>query len=220
MQICIRYILIVSILLLVFLVGGCATVPKEVVELSYTIGQDMDSLHSSYRTLVQQHFQNLRDQTLTFLNNRWIPTYLNDFIENGELIKLAQRPDSVEVFDGVSTWVEVAIEEIENKKKELLNPIDQDEKALLISVDDAFDRIIRANATVTAHLNSIRKVQEIQDETLKALKLKDIRDQINQQLASASEKTQGAIEKIEKSESFIKKAEEKKLNLIRKSKGE
>jgi hypothetical protein len=210
----------ISILLTVISIGGCATVPKEVVELSYTVGQDMASLHSSYRTLVQQHFQSLRDQTLTFLNNRWIPTYLNDFIQNGELIRLAQNTDPIEVFDGVSAWVEVAIEEIENKKNELLTPIDQDEKSLLMSVDDAFSRIIQANATVTAHLNSIRKVQEVQDETLKALKLKDIRDQINQQLALASEKTQGAIEKIEKTDASIKKADEKKQELIRKWKGE
>ena len=105
-------------------------------------------------------------------------------------------------------------------KRELLNPIDQDEKALLISVDDAFARIIRANATVTAHLNSLRKVQEVQDDSLKALKLKDLRDQINHQLALASEKTQGVIDKIEKSEAFIKKAGEKKQDLIKKRKGE
>lgn len=135
-----RYILSISILLIVFSVGGCATVPKEIVELSYTIGQDMNSLHSSYLTLVQDHFQNLRTQTMTYLNNRWIPNYLNDFIKSGELIHLAQDTNPVNVFEGVSTWVEVAIEEIENKKVQLLSPIDKDEKELLVSVDDAFSR--------------------------------------------------------------------------------
>lgn len=215
--------LAVRILLIAVITGlalvGCATVPKETVELSYTIGQDLDAVHSSYKALIQKHFESLRTQTTTFFNNRWLPNYLKEFISSGGLIGYARDPDPVKAYEGVSAWAEVALEEIDNKKMQLLAPIDKDEKQLLASVDEAFSRLIRANAAVTAQLNSIRKVQEVQDETLKALNLKDLRDKINQQLISSSEKAEIAIQQMEKAKIIIKDTDQKKQELIKKFKG-
>lgn len=179
---------------------GCATVPKEVVELSYTVGQDLEALHLSYRTLMEVHFDGLRAQPVDFLEKRWIPAFLQDFMQSGQLIQIARGSDSMQVQEDVQAWVEVAIETIEEKKRELLDPIDKDEKELLESVDEAFARVIRANATITAHLNSIRKVQEIRDDALRALNLNELRDRIDEGLASASQKAEAALEKFKELE--------------------
>jgi len=199
---------------------GCATVPKETVELSYAIGQDLDAVHASYTNLIHQHFENLRNQTTDFLDKRWTPTYLGNFIKRGKLISLAQDPDPVKAFDGVSTWVEIALKAIEIKKKALISPINADEQNILRSVDDAFARITRANAAITAQLNSIRKVQEVQDDALKSLNIKDLRDQINSQLISASNKSVSAIEQLAKAEKIIMDVDEKKQDIINKIKGD
>jgi len=53
-----------------------------------------------------------------------------------------------------------------------------------------------ANAAVTAQLNSIREVKEAQDEVLEALRLKDVRDRINEGLQKASEIAGEAEQKI------------------------
>lgn len=179
---------------------GCATVPKEVVELSYTVGQDLEALHLSYRTLIEVHFDGLRAQPVDFLEKRWIAAFLQDFMQSGQLIQIARGSDSMQVQEDVQAWVEVAIEIIEEKKRELLDPIDKDEKELLESVDEAFARVIRANATITAHLNSIRKVQEIRDDALRALNLNELRDRIDEGLASASQKAEAALEKLKELE--------------------
>lgn len=211
-----RFFLFVIILLFL----GCASVPKEVVELSYTVGQDLNAVHSSYRELIRTRFDDLRTQTVTFLETRWIPNFLKDFIQRGELIQSVKGSDPKVVLEDVGVWVEVAIEMIETKKRELLDPIDNDEQALLRSVDEAFFRLTRANAVITAHLNSLRKVQEVQDDALKALKLKELRDKINQGLISASDKAREALEKLKKAEGLIDKAEEKRNNLQKKLKGD
>jgi hypothetical protein len=199
---------------------GCATIPKETVELSYAIGQDLDALHASYTNLIHQRFDNLRSQTTDFLDKKWTPTYLGNFIKRGKLISLAQDTDPVKAFDGVSTWAEIAVKAIENKKKELISPINADEQNILKSIDDAFARITRANAAITAQLNSVRKVQEVQDDALKALNLKDLRDQINSQLISASNRSVSAIEQVAKAEKIIMDADEKKQDIIKKIKGD
>ena len=202
-------------------VGGCATIPTEVVQLSYTVGQDIDAVHSSYRALIRMHFDGLRTQTTIFLETRWMPTYLGEFIKSGELVEMARNPDPVKAYEGVLAWAEVAVEELEKKKRELLTPIDQDEKTLLALVDEAFARLIRANATITAHLNSIRKVQEVQDEALKALKFSDLRDEINRRLVEASEKADTALTKMkgEDMKTMVEELSEKKKELLDGNKG-
>lgn len=214
-----RCILLLVTVVSALVVGGCATVPKEVIQLSYTVGQDIDAVHSSYRDLIRKHFDGLRTQTTTFLETRWMPAYLGDFIKNGDLVAMAKDPDPVKAYEGVSVWVEVAIGEIERKKRELLMPIDRDEKALLASVDESFARLIRANATITAHLNSIRKLQEVQDEVLRSLRLADLRDDINKRLVEASEKAEFALTKVEGVKTKVDELSTKKKELLEKRKG-
>lgn len=185
-------ILIVMILILV----GCASVPKEVVELSYTVGQDLDTVHFSYKELIHTYFDNLRIQTIIFLETSWIPAFLKDYIQTGELVKIARDSDPTSVLEGVQDWVEFALENIETKKRELIDPINSDEVALLKIVDEAFSNLIRANATITAHLNSLRKIQEVQDDALKALNLKELRDKINKALTGASDRAKKALEDL------------------------
>lgn len=201
-------------------VVGCATVPKETVELSYALGQDIDAIHASYRSLIHKHFENLRSETDAFITNQWKPNYVSRFIKKGNLVLLASNQDSVQAFEGVNAWVDIAIETIEKKRKELMTPINKDEEATLSAVDDAFARIRRANETITAHLNSIRKVQEVQDNALKALNVKELRDQINNQLIKASINAQSAIEKVAKADMAVKETEDKKQTIIRRIKGE
>jgi hypothetical protein len=196
-------------ILLALALSACATVPKEVVELSYVIGEDLTAVHASYRTLISAYFDALRDRTVTFLDTRWRPAYLRDFIEEGELVSMATAEDPQEVLMGVSVWAEVAIEEIESKRRELLDPIDAAEADLMKSVDEAFAQIIRGNATISAHLNSLRKVQEVQDEALEAVRLKDLRDRVNDGLVNASDMADRAIRELEEKGEVIDDLEER-----------
>lgn len=189
--------------LVVLLLVACASVPKEVVELSYTVGQDLDAVHASYRALIHTHFDDLRSRVNTFLEDQWVPAFLSDFIERGQLVESARGNDPKAVLEDIGVWVESAMEEIEDKRRTLIAPIRTDEAVLMSSVDEAFDRLTRANAVITAHLNSLRKVQEVQDEALKALRLQDLREVIDQRLVAASDATQKAIEKLaEEQEGF------------------
>lgn len=176
---------------------GCATVPREVVELSYAIGRDVEALHVSYRELVRQHFAQLRAQTTQFIDERWTPVFLKDFIQRGELLEAARRSDAQRVAEDVQDWAEVAIGEIQRKKAQLLAPIDAQEAALLSDIDAAFANLMRSNAAITAHLNSLRDVQEVQDEALSSLQVRQLRDKVNGALTTASERAQAALGKLE-----------------------
>jgi hypothetical protein len=63
--------------------------------------------------------------------------------------------------------------------------------------------MIRANSSITAHLNSIRKVTAFQDEVLTAAGVGNLRDTINKALIDASNKTQQAIDFVDKADGVV-----------------
>jgi hypothetical protein len=205
------------------LAAGCSNVPQEVVDLSKVVGEDMAALHESYRDLIRQRFSDIRQQRLAWVNDVWAPRFLEKFIERGRLVEIATgkvvfdsdkgtfvKPtpgkEKVELLDSVQSWAEEAIFQIEEKRKKLVEPVNKDEKDLLASVDQAFANIFRGNAVITAHLNSLRKVQASQDDVLKDLNLKDLRLKINSQLAAASKKAELTTNEISDLEKDLKDA--------------
>jgi hypothetical protein len=178
--------------------AGCATVPPQAILLSRGMGSDLASVQASYRQLIRTHFQDQRDRVNAFIDTRWEPTYLRGFIQSGELVQTATGSDPAEVLAGVEDWVTVALDEIAARRGSLLRPINQQEDSLLTATDVAFAQLLRANATVTAHLESLRHVQTEQDQVLDQAGLKSLRDRIDSGLTRVSEGTQSAIDELEK----------------------
>ena len=206
----------------------CATVPKEVVELSYLVGSDLNTLHASYDRLIHTRYEALRKIRMDYLNDEWVPHFVKDWIAEGELVRTAKGElvwddatnDYVEVSDPqratpesisnqlstIVAWADTAIYYIEQKRSELIGPLDEEEQALRSEVREAFARVSHANAHITAHLNSLRGVQEVHDDILKALDLGSFRDSINQMLVSASQRASDGIAEIRKADGLVDQA--------------
>ncbi|HQT26138.1 MAG TPA: hypothetical protein PLK99_06010, partial [Burkholderiales bacterium] len=133
----------------------------------------------------------------------YIPAYIGSYIKRGKLIEHARNGRT----DLVEAWARIAVETIDKERTSKLEALNEAEKNLLASVNDAFDRTERANSIVTAHLNSILKINKAQDEVLNSFKLKDTRDQINTALADASRMASKITEDIDKTASQLKPAE-------------
>jgi len=174
-------------------INGCASVPKESVELSYALGEDLESLHQSYKTLITSYFDILRRDVNSAIDRVFFPAYINDFVITGELIEHAKNENHA----WVEAWARIAVETVDKERINRIEPINQAERELLLSVNDAFDKVVRANSTITAHLNSIRKVDEVQGRVLESLELKDVRDRIQFALAEASNRANEITNEID-----------------------
>lgn len=219
----IRHVLIFVIMITGLI--GCGSVPKEVVELSYVMGEDLHSMNSSYEKLIHEYFENLRSQRRNYIDDVWYPRFLENWRDDGELVEIAKGKlifsektnglintptgtDPKESLETLNDWVDFALYAYEVKENELIKPIDDDENMLRTNVNQAFMRLVRANSTITAHLNSLRKVNEVQDEVLGALNIKDLRDKINDALVKISVDAKDSLEKV-------KEADKKVSNLTR-----
>ena len=137
---------------------GCSTVPKEVVELSYRMGDDISAVQKSYKILIHAHFEALRAERIRYLNEEWTPKYIRAWVEDGRLVDVAkgvvvwseEKGDFVKPVSGkeeegllitIGFWSAAAIKEIEGKKTELLEPLNKQEDQLSSWVDEAFNRL-------------------------------------------------------------------------------
>jgi hypothetical protein len=208
------------------LIPGCSSVPKEVVELSYLMGEDISAIHTSYNALIHEHFEGFKNERIRYLNEEWTPKYIATWIEDGRLRDVVkgdvvwseEKGDFIKPVSGkeeqgllatVRFWSQAAVNEIEGKKEELLKPLNDQENTLAASINEAFDRLYRANATITAHLNSLRNVQEVQDNLLSAMHIKDLRDKIDSALINASGKAKEGLDAIKKADGFVTEAKQK-----------
>ena len=172
---------------------ACASVPKETVTLSRTVGQDIAQLQSGYRETIRFSFDQMRLAGLSVIDNVWTPVYLKSFVTGGQLVEAAKAEQT----ERIEYWARTAIKAIDDQRKKFLDPLQEREDALVAEVDAAFDRVISANAAVTANLNSVLKVQNLQNQVLEAAGVSGIRDTINGAIVSTSNWVATATKEIE-----------------------
>jgi hypothetical protein len=64
-----------------FMLVGCTVAPKETVQLSEIVDQQIAEMHSSHEKFVRLYYKKLRDDVEAFMENKWIPTFLSNVIE-------------------------------------------------------------------------------------------------------------------------------------------
>jgi hypothetical protein len=216
----------VRAILLVIILVGCTTMPQETVELSYVMEENIVVLKTSYITLVNAHFDLLEKTRIDYLENFWIPEFIKEWVNDGRLIDIASgrivwsderngfiQPEIGMGMQGLLTsttsWAVAAIEQIEEKRKELITPLEDQRKELLGTIEDGFDRLLRGNIAITAYLNSAQKVREFQNRTLNSLKINDLQKEINKQLYEISKYADQGLDAIKKADGFIDTAKQK-----------
>ncbi len=60
-----------------FLVGGCAQVPKESVELSATVGRDLAEIKKSHLALVDIYYEDVIEDINMFVDKVYMPYQVN-----------------------------------------------------------------------------------------------------------------------------------------------
>jgi hypothetical protein len=108
-----------------------------------------------------------------------------------------------------TSWSIVAIEQIEEKRKELIKPLEDQRKELLGIIEDGFDRLLRGNIAITAHLSSIQKVKEFHNKTFDSLKIGDLQEEINKQLLEISKYADQGFDAIKKADGFFDTVKQK-----------
>lgn len=93
----------------------------------------------------------------------------------------------------VLQFAEAAVSEIENKRRKLLDPIDDLEKRTLAELRTAYNQLQQIQSSLTGHLRSLAEVQAEQDHILQRLRLLDKRDRLVDRAIGINEGITGVL---------------------------
>lgn len=202
---------ILGFTLLILLFGSCASIPKETVTLSKTIGADLQILHNSHRNMIQMYYQGIKSNINTFIDDVYSPFIihyvLKDELEKyktGEsslygIIEIAGKvngkEESEDALNVMLEFQKAAYNQIKAKRDELLNPIIHQEKEMLQVIDLSYQNTIYANSTLTAYLTSLRKIKESQNEVLSIIGMEGMDTSVTNTLVELSGIIGVALEK-------------------------
>lgn len=205
---------ILAVIFSSLLMVSCASIPKETITLSKTIGSDLQILHDSHRNMVQLYYNGIKLNINTFIDDVYAPFVIHHVLEielnkykRGESSiygiienagKKGGKGDTEEALNIMLEFQEAANQQINAKKSELLSPILQQEREILNAIDQSYQNTKYANTTLTAYLVSVRKVKESQNEALSIAGLNGLDTTVTNRLVELSGFVDMVLEKGEK----------------------
>lgn len=199
--------------------SSCAHVPPEAVDLSAKLGSDLGTVREANLALAQTYFGRLRDDINAFVDEEYRPFVVRHAMESLDLIGMLRAPDpelGLDELDLMEIFVVEAMARIDSFRMEMLTPLNAREDSVLASIDAAYAAMIRANAEVTAHLASIRKVTKEQERLIGTVGLPpDLRMKITTQLAGLSNQVNEVLADAKKVDGDIEGAASKVRELLK-----
>jgi hypothetical protein len=188
--------------------AGCASVPVESVELSETVGRDLESLHVAHKELAVRYFQRMHRDVDEFVRDVYRPYVIRSTMEDLGLVAKLQaslQPGSeLDPLDVMEIYVEEAMKQIETYRAELQAPVTEQEVQVLGSIDASHLRVQNANAIVTGHLASVRKVHDAQGEFLARARLGGLQERTASFVTSVSDELARTLDSARSTESELK----------------
>jgi hypothetical protein len=199
--------------------AGCASTPKQAVELSATVGRDVQAVHAAHVALAGMYFDRMEADVDAFVDAQYRPYSIERNMKDFHLVeKIADRSKAggLDAVDVMQLFVETITADIEGFRAHLLGPIRSQRRKVLTALEDAYRQIQDGNAIVTGHLASIVKVQDAQDAVLAQLNLASLRERTVDATAAASDQIaditrkaeygRGKVEDFQKALERLKKA--------------
>ena len=211
-----------AVLLAAVALAACASTPKQAVELSATVGRDVEKVHRAHLALAGKYFDRMEADVDAFVETRYRPYSIEKNMKDFRLLeKVTDRTKAggLDPLDVLQIFVEVVSADVEGYRAKVRGPVRRQRQQVMASLEAAYRQIQDGQAIVTGHLASIVKVQDAQDAVLAKLDLAGLREQTVDAAAAASDQIaeltrkaeagRGKLEELEKTIEGLKKATEK-----------
>lgn len=193
------------------LMASCASIPRETVTLSKAIGNDLQVVYASHINTVKMYYDQMEENINSFINDDYYPQLMQarlqvelDKLKNGDpslysiIAKSGKSGDEKDNENAMRAMFRVTDDVNQQalaQKNALLTPLLKQKKEVLAKIDSSYQNMIYANATLTAFLESARKVKETQSKALSDIGLGGFDSVITNQLIELSKAIDSVITK-------------------------
>lgn len=129
---------------------GCATIPKESVKLSENLGTMISRSRTSHINLANRYFNERVEAVKTFALNEYKPAYVKTIQKK---LKEQNQEFTFERYDQ-------AMSRVLKKIDEWVAEVEAQRTQVLGEVNEHYDRMTRANESVTSLLRSANQIEE------------------------------------------------------------
>ena len=190
----------------VFTLNSCVAIPKETVQLSKAIGEDLKTLQSSHISVVNLFYTEITLNINSFIADVYAP-YIIHYVLKKEQENYNDQKQSIfgaiensgkdtagkvetdEAYNEITDFLTSANTHIKKKRAELLNPIQKQQDAIIREINTSYQNTVYANSAITNYLESTLKVKESQKQVLSIVGLKGKDKELNNTLLKVSDFT-------------------------------
>lgn len=191
----------IAVFVFVCCISSCASIPASTATLSQEIIAEAGSMHRLNVALVNQIFDERQEKVNTFINNQYIPAFVENF--------KSKVPAGTNYEAELGNILKSVMPVISRKKDSLNGLIDTQRKSVLSSLNDSYASYQKASTTLQTLLNSVidlRKTEQnaltqIQGLTKSSIDISKIENQLDSLLI----KTGNGFQKMMEIDSIIKK---------------
>ena len=195
-----------------WVVIGCATIPKESVELSSELTTMLRSAESSHLALVEDYVAEKKHRADDFLQRVWIPTFMKNAMAATKIRKLVDaEKDSLKREQLLNEFNEDVSVEIAKRRGSIMDAIEMIGTSLREAVRNHYGEMLAVNQALTANLKSVADVHKTRDELFATLKIDPKRivplDKINgllEKILSHKDDVESISEYIEQAKIILK----------------
>ncbi|QVL42797.1 MAG: hypothetical protein KFB92_15350 [Alcanivorax sp.] len=194
--------------------AGCAAIPPEAPELSAELGQRISAIESSNITLLQRFFDQKRGEVDRFIEDEWVPEFANQFFSNETISRawdtIVREDDREQRLLFVVKIGPKLQERINNKRLELIRPLDELERRIEREIRSEYDQARAINNTITSFLMSSSKVTESRARYLEMVgvsddKIGNLISETDSAVSNLLGKANDARDKVGRAEEFLDK---------------
>ncbi|HEX6982034.1 MAG TPA: hypothetical protein VF181_04680 [Balneolaceae bacterium] len=183
-----------------FLIAGCASIPKEAPVLSQEIGERVAVMERAHLRLVHEYFELKRKRVNRIFEQEWIPAYAKSFFSQPQVSsywnKLVSEDDKAARLQFLTGLGPRMLKEIRDSRAEFMQPLNELETTIENNLHYNYLQILSANNTLTSFLMSSSKVAENRQRYLDMLGVEQA--EIGVYIDAIDKKTQQIMEAITK----------------------
>jgi methyl-accepting chemotaxis protein len=158
------------LLICVFLLAGCATIPKQSAMLSEELSGMIKSARISHLALLDEYLSERRSRVDEFMKTTWIPKFMDKLTKNsGVMDDLNQATDNDKKRQIMNEFQEDASNSIAERRISLVDAVNDIGEQIRNKIEEHYDQMQIVNQALTAHLRSAEQVNTTRDELLKSI---------------------------------------------------
>jgi hypothetical protein len=202
------------------LLVGCTEAPRQTVELSNTVGRDLLEVQRAHRELATRYFDRIKADINNFVDTKYRTYLIQSTLKDPQFrfmdrFQASLRPDArVDAVSFMEIYSGTVIKRIEDFRRDMLAPVQKQERQFLADLDDAYQRLNAGNATVTAYLASTVKVSDAQNQLLATLGAPNLRQQFVDGTVTFSDQVAGLVQSGQQIDSAAGNAQAAFDNLV------